>query len=226
MLLHIPDVLNRDLVIDMRTRLMRDDWIDGRATVGQQGAQVKRNRQLPEQSPLAVELGRRITQALAAHPLYFAAALPLRSVPPLFNRYEGGEQYGLHIDGSIRMPADGGPPLRTDLSATLFLSDPEDYDGGELVVQDTYGSHEVKLPAGDLVLYPSSSLHKVEPVSRGARICAFFWVQSMVREDWQRTLLFELDQNLQQLRAKLGNSDEVVALSGHYHNLLRHWAEL
>lgn len=226
MLLHIPDVLNRDLVIDMRTRLMRDDWIDGRATVGQQGAQVKRNRQLPEQSPLAVELGRRITQALAAHPLYFAAALPLRSVPPLFNRYEGGEQYGLHIDGSIRMPSDGGPPLRTDLSATLFLSDPEDYDGGELVVQDTYGSHEVKLPAGDLVLYPSSSLHKVEPVSRGARICAFFWVQSMVREDWQRTLLFELDQNLQQLRAKLGNSDEVVALSGHYHNLLRHWAEL
>ncbi len=159
--------------------------------------------------------------------LFFPAALPLRIVPPLFNRYEGGEHYGLHVDGSVRLlPGAGQNSLRTDLSATLFLDEPDAYDGGELVVVDTYGTHEVKLPAGDLVLYPSTSLHKVEPVTRGTRLCAFFWLQSMVREDAKRTMLFELDQSIQKLRAKLGECEETVALTGHYHNLLRLWADI
>jgi PKHD-type hydroxylase len=157
--------------------------------------------------------------------LFFSAALPLRFVPPLFNRYEGGEQYGLHVDGSVRaLP--GGEQLRTDLSCTLLLSNPQDYDGGELEVVDTYGAHEVKLPAGDLILYPASSLHRVYPVTRGARVCSFFWLQSMVRDDRQRGMLFELDQNIAKLRARLGECEETVALTGHYHNLLRMWSEV
>ena len=225
MLLHIPEVLTPAQVLSIHQQLDAADWADGRETVGVQGAQVKRNRQLPENSPLAQQLGQMVLQALAQNPLYFSAALPLRTVPPLFNRYEGGEHYGLHVDGSVRnLP--GGGRLRTDLSCTLFLCEPEDYDGGELVIVDTYGSHEVKLPAGDMVLYPSSSLHKVEPVTRGARVCSFFWLQSMVRDDAQRGMLFELDQNIQKLRAKVGESEEAVGLTGHYHNLLRMWAEL
>ncbi|HEY9103362.1 Fe2+-dependent dioxygenase [Chitinimonas sp.] len=225
MLLHIPEVLSAAQVAEIRRQLDAADWTDGRETVGVQGAQVKRNRQLPEHSPLARELGQLVLDALARNPMYFSAALPLRAVPPLFNRYEGGEHYGLHVDGSVRNLPQGGR-LRTDLSCTLFLCEPEDYDGGELVVVDTYGTHEVKLPAGDMVLYPSTSLHKVEPVTRGARVCSFFWVQSMVRDDWQRHLLYELDQNIQKVRAKLGESEEAVGLTGHYHNLLRQWAEL
>lgn len=226
MLLHVPDVLNAQQLAHLRRRLDETDWVDGRATVGPQGARVKQNRQLPELSPVGRELGEIVLKALAAHPLYVAAALPLRTVPPLFNRYEGGEHYGLHVDGAIRSLPGSSLSLRTDLSCTLFLSDPEDYDGGELVVVDTYGTHEVKLPAGDLVLYPSSSLHRVEPVTRGARVCSFFWVQSMVRNDAQRTLLFELDQNIQALRSRHGDEAELVALTGHYHNLVRLWAEL
>ena len=223
MMLHIPEVLTPQQVADIRARLDASDWVDGRATVGSQGAQVKQNRQLPELSPLGRELGEIVLKALLAHPLFVSAALPLRTVPPLFNRYEGGEHYGLHIDSAVRTVPGTTLRLRTDLSCTLFLSNPDDYDGGELGVVDTYGTHEVKLPAGDLILYSSSSLHRVEPVTRGARVCSFFWTQSMVRDDGQRQLLFELDQTIQQLRLKLGECAEVLSLTGHYHNLLRQW---
>ena len=225
MMLHIPGVLSREQVAAMRARLDTSDWIDGRATVGAQGAQVKQNRQLPENSPLALELGRTVLAALADNPLFFSAALPLRTIAPLFNSYAGGEHYGAHVDGSMRRMADG-QWLRTDVSSTLFLSDPDDYDGGELIVTDAYGEHEVKLPAGDLILYPSTSIHRVEPVTRGARVCAFFWTQSMVRDDMRRAMLLELDQNIQSLRARLGDCPELVGLTGHYHNLLRQWSEV
>lgn len=225
MMLHIPEVLSAAQVSEMRAALDAADWVDGRETVGAQGAQVKRNRQLPEQSPVTAQLGGLVLAALARSTLFFSAALPLRFVPPLFNRYEGGEHYGLHVDGSVRRTA-SGQQLRTDLSCTLFLAEPEDYDGGELEVVDTYGVHEVKLPAGDLILYPASSLHRVTPVTRGARVCSFFWLQSMVRDDAQRAMLFELDQTIQKLRARLGESEETVALTGQYHNLLRMWSEV
>ncbi|MDR6538229.1 Fe2+-dependent dioxygenase [Variovorax soli] len=226
MMLHVPNVLSAQQVRDIRAALDVTDWVDGRETVGEQGAQVKRNRQLPEHSAVGRKLGRTILQALARNSLFFSAALPLRFVPPLFNRYEGGEQYGLHVDGSVRSVPGTGEQLRTDLSCTLFLCEPDAYDGGELEVVDTYGAHEVKLPAGDLILYPSSSLHRVHPVTRGARTCAFFWVQSMVRDDGRRAMLFELDQTILKLRARIGECEETVALTGHYHNLLRLWAEV
>lgn len=237
MMLRVPEVLSREQVQKIRATLDNaldgDQWIDGRASVGNQGAQVKRNRQLAERSPLAQELGAQILDALGKNPFFFSAALPLRYLPPMFNRYEGGEHYGMHIDGSIRYiphqipnPAlPGGVALRTDVSCTLFLCDPEEYEGGELVVADTYGEHRVKLSAGDLVLYPSTSLHRVEPVTKGARVCSFFWLQSLVRQESQRVTLFELDQAIQSVRAKLGDTPESVQLTGHYHNLLRMWAE-
>jgi PKHD-type hydroxylase len=224
MMLHIPEVLTPQQVADIRARLDSSNWVDGRETVGAQGAQVKRNRQLPELSPLGREMGEIILRALTKHPMFISAALAHRFVPPLFNRYEGGEHYGFHIDGSIRTIPGTNLSLRTDLSCTLFLCEPEEYEGGELIVADTYGEHEVKLPAGDLILYPSSSLHKVEPVTSGARVCSFFWVQSMVADDGKRTMLYELDQNIQKLREKMGDTEEVVGLTGHYHNLLRQWA--
>jgi len=226
MLIHIPDVLSKAQVAEFRAQLAAADWVDGRATVGVQGAQVKRNRQLPVDSPLARSLGEIILTKLYNHPIFMAAALPLRTVPPLFNCYEGGEHYGLHVDGAIRLVLGSNLSLRTDVSSTLFLSEPDEYDGGELVVQDTYGSHEVKLPAGDLIVYAASSLHKVEPVTRGARVCSFFWTQSMVRADAQRSMLYELDSNIQALRGKLGDCEEVVSLTGHYHNLLRQWGDV
>ncbi|MDI7776449.1 Fe2+-dependent dioxygenase [Asticcacaulis sp. EMRT-3] len=225
MMLHVPHVLNAEQVSKMRQALTAADWVDGRATVGDQGARVKHNRQLGEHSETGRELGEKVLAALKHSPLFFAAALPKRIVPPLFNIYEAGETYGLHIDGAMRPLPDGQGHLRTDLSCTLFLSEPDDYDGGELEVFDTYGAHEVKLPAGDLILYPSSSLHRVQPVTRGARICSFFWLQSLVRSDEQRRMLFELDATLTRLRSQQGDSVEVVALTGHYHNLLRLWAE-
>ncbi|CAN5394985.1 Fe2+-dependent dioxygenase [soil metagenome] len=226
MMLHVPEVLSADQVRQLRQALDATEWVDGRETVGDQGAKVKRNRQLPEQSSVSQELGSAVLAALARHPLFFSAALPLRYVPPLFNRYEGGEHYGLHIDGSVRRVPGTGAQLRTDLSCTLFLCDPEEYDGGDLEVVDTYGVHEVKLPAGDLILYPSTSLHRVTPVTRGARVCSFFWLQSMVRDNHQRGLLFELDQSIQRLRTKLGETEETIALTGHYHNLLRMWSDV
>jgi PKHD-type hydroxylase len=226
MMLHIPQVLTVEQVRELRSELDRADWIDGKATVGAQGAKVKRNRQLPTHSPTCVALGNRILAALKANPLFFAAALPRTVMPPLFNVYAGGEHYGLHVDGAVRQLPDSALAMRTDLSSTLFLSAPEEYDGGELVVVDTYGTHEVKLPAGDLILYPATSLHRVEPVTRGERVCSFFWTQSMVRDDWQRSMLFTLDQNISSLRASLGDTAEVLGLTGHYHNLLRQWADL
>ncbi|HWK61053.1 MAG TPA: Fe2+-dependent dioxygenase [Eoetvoesiella sp.] len=226
MMLHIPQVLTPAELNEIRQALERSEWTDGRSTVGSQGAQVKRNRQLPEDSPAARELGQKVLRALARNPLYFAAALPARTVPPLFNRYEDSEHYGFHIDGAVRALPDGAGWLRTDLSATLFLCEPEDYEGGELVVKDTYGEHEVKLPAGDMILYPSNSLHCVTPVTRGARVCSFFWIQSMIRDDQHRSMLFELDQTIQRLRARHGETEEALALTNHYHNLLREWAEV
>lgn len=225
MILHIPGVLSREQVAAMRRRLDASDWVDGRATVGAQGALVKQNRQLGETSPLAIELGQMVLAALASNPVFFAAALPLRTIPPLFNSYAGGEHYGAHVDGAMRRIPGNGAWVRTDVSSTLFLSDPDEYDGGELIVTDVYGEHEVKLPAGDLILYPSTSIHRVEPVTRGARVCSFFWTQSMVRDDMRRSMLFELDQNIQSLRARLGDCPELVGITGHYHNLLRQWSE-
>ena len=226
MLIHIPEVLSKAEVMACRTRLAEAEWVDGRATVGAQGAQVKRNRQLPVESPVGRELGELILHRLYSSPLFMSAALPLRSVPPLFNVYSGGEHYGFHVDGAVRQLPFNNLSLRTDLSTTVFLTEPDDYEGGELVVQDTYGTHEVKLPAGDVILYPSSSLHKVEPVIQGERLCSFFWTQSMVRDDWRRNMLHELDCNIQSLRQQMGDSAEVLGLTGHYHNLLRQWADV
>ncbi len=224
MMLHIPGVLSPEQVRSMRERLASTDWVDGRASVGSQGAQVKRNRQLAEGSPLALELGQLVSAALMANPLFFSCALPLRILPPFFNSYAGGEHYGPHVDGAIRAQR-GGAAVRTDVSCTVFLSDPEDYEGGELTVIDSYGTHEVKLPAGDAIVYPSTSIHEVQPVTRGERLASFLWVQSMVRDDWKRAMLYELDTNIQALRAKHGDGPELVGLTGHYHNLLRQWAE-
>ena len=226
MMLHVPQVLNAAQVAECRRLLDAADWADGKSTVGEQGALVKRNRQLSELSPAGRQLGEVILNALARNPLFFSAALPLKTVPPLFNRYEEGEHYGAHIDGAVRAVPGSSHFIRTDLSSTLFLSDPADYDGGELVVYDTYGAHSVKLPAGDLVLYTSGSLHRVNPVTRGARVSSFFWTQSMVPDERHREVLFRLDQNVQKFRAKLGETDETVALAGHYHNLLRMWSEV
>ncbi len=241
MLLHIPGVLDRDQLARIRSALDGAEWVDGRQTVGAQGAQVKRNLQLAEDSPLRRELGAMVLAVLARNPLYFAAALPLRTLPPRFNRYEGGGTYGAHVDGAVMaLPPDGADAahalpgqagyVRSDLSCTLFLSEPEEYDGGGLVVDDTYGEHEVKLPAGDLILYPSSSLHRVEPVTRGARIASFFWIQSMVRDLEKRRLLYQLDTSIQALSAPgaglpSDSRDALVGLTGIYHNLLRRWAE-
>lgn len=227
MMLHIPGVLDREQVARMRERMNgASEWVDGRESVGPQGARVKRNRQLLEGSPLAVELGQVVSQALMANPLFFSAVLPLRILAPYFNAYGGGEHYGLHVDGAIRAQRGGLPPVRADVSTTVFLSDPEEYEGGELVVVDAYGTHEVKLPAGDAIVYPSGSVHQVLPVSSGERVASFLWTQSMVRDDWKRSLLFELDTNIQKLRAEYGEGEAVVGVTGHYHNLLRMWSEV
>ncbi|MGE8213738.1 MAG: Fe2+-dependent dioxygenase [Stenotrophomonas sp.] len=227
MLLHIPNVLSAEEVAGFRRALEAADWADGRETVGHQGAQVKRNLQLPDASPLKAELGQPVLGALERNPLFFAAALPLRILPPRFNRYTGGGEYGFHVDGSVMSVGHGAQRthIRSDISCTLFLCEPEDYDGGELIISDTYGEHEVKLPAGDLVVYPSSSLHKVQPVTRGARLASFFWVQSMVRDDAHRRLLWEMDTSIQQLTQDCPQHPSLVSLTGIYHNLLRQWAE-
>jgi PKHD-type hydroxylase len=224
MMLHIPGVLTTQQLTHIRTRLAETDWVDGRQSVGSQGAQVKRNRQLAEGSPPALELGAIVSAALMAHPLFFSSVLPLRILPPYFNGYAGGEHYGPHVDGAIRAQR-GGAAVRADVSCTLFLSEPDEYEGGELSVTDAYGVHEVKLPAGDAIVYPSTSVHQVLPVTSGERLASFLWVQSMVRDDWQRAMLFELDANIQALRGKHGDGAELVGLTGHYHNLLRMWAE-
>ncbi|MEP6898944.1 MAG: Fe2+-dependent dioxygenase [Rhodanobacter sp.] len=224
MLLHIADVLDREQILQLRGALDAADWTDGRETVGAQGAAVKRNQQLPDASPLRRELGLVVLAALAKHPLYHAATLPLRTLPPRFNRYEGGGHYGFHVDGAV-MAVPDAEPLRSDIACTLFLSEPDDYEGGELIVSDTYGEHEVKLPAGDLIVYPSSSLHRVQEVTRGTRLAAFFWVQSLIRDDGRRRLLFELDSSIQALTRSGADAATLLQLSGVYHNLLRQWAE-
>jgi PKHD-type hydroxylase len=228
MLLHVPNVLTADELAYLQRMLDAADWADGRETVGAQGARVKRNEQLPDASPLKGELGRIVLAAVERHPLFFAAALPLRILPPRFNRYQGGGQYGFHVDGAVMITGPEGQRshLRSDVSCTLFLTPPEAYDGGELVISDTYGEHEVKLPAGDLVLYPSSSLHRVAPVTRGARLASFFWVQSMVRDDSARRMLLDMDSAIETLRTSGADGAAVLQLTGVYHNLLRRWSEV
>ncbi|WP_224249797.1 Fe2+-dependent dioxygenase [Hyalangium gracile] len=225
MMLHIPNVLTAEQVGHCREVLGRADWEDGRGTAGHQSAQVKKNLQLPENGPAARELGDLVLGALERSALFISAVLPQRVFPPLFNRYEGGMTFGSHVDNAIR-PITGTPlRIRTDVSATLFLSEPDSYDGGELVVEDTYGSHAVKLPAGDLIVYPASSLHHVTPVTRGVRLASFFWVQSMIRDVSQRAVLFDLDTAIMQLNQEVPKSPSLVMLTGVYHNLLRQWAE-
>ena len=224
MLLHIPEVLTRDELARIRQSLDAADWTDGRETVGAQGAEVKQNQQLSDASPLKAELGKLVLVALQRNPLFFAATLSLKILPPRFNRYTGGGEYGFHVDGAV-MRLGNGEQLRSDVSCTLFLNEPDEYDGGELIVNDTYGEHEVKLPAGDLIVYPSSSLHRVRPVTRGARLASFFWAQSLVRDDSQRQLLFELDASIQALSQANSDRNAVLQLTGIYHNLLRRWAE-
>lgn len=225
MLLHIPGVFSKDEVEALRARLDAGPWADGNATSGHQSATAKVNRQLPEDSAEAREVGGLVLQALNANPMFVSAALPHTIFPPLFNRYEGGEHFGVHVDNAIRQR--GATRIRSDLSATLFLAEPEDYDGGELVIEEMYGPQTVKLPAGDLVLYPSKSLHRVTPVTRGARTASFFWVQSLIRDDADRETLFRLDVAIQRVAAEKGPKDQaVLELTAVYHNLLRRWSEV
>jgi PKHD-type hydroxylase len=226
MMLAIPDLLDEAGVERVRAIVDPGPWQDGNATSGHQSALAKRNRQLPEDSPAAREAGRLVLEALGRSPLFIAAALPLKIFPPLFNRYESGEAFGTHIDNAMRIHRSSEFRVRTDLSATLFLEDPDAYQGGELVVEDNLGARAVKLPAGHLLLYPASSLHRVEPITRGERVASFFWVQSMVRDDSARTILFDLDRSIQAIAADRGQDDgEVIRLTGLYHNLLRRWGD-
>lgn len=225
MLLQIPDVLTKDQVAEIRQALAQAEWADGKITAGHQSAKAKHNLQLPESSPVAQQIGKSIVRALGRHPLFMSAALPAKIFPPLFNRYESGQDFGNHVDNAVRyMP--NGEALRTDVSSTLFLSEPEEYDGGELVIDDTYGAHQVKLPAGHMVIYPGTSLHRVTPITRGARIAAFFWSQSMIRDDTKRTLLFDMDMAIQRLTRDVPDHPSLIQLTATYHNLLRQWAEI
>jgi PKHD-type hydroxylase len=226
MLVQIPHLLSAEQISEARQLLDHGTWIDGRVTAGYQSARAKDNQQLAEGSAEAERLGAMIAQALEQNALFMAAALPLRVFPPLFNRYQGGQSFGTHIDNAIRQVTGTPHRIRTDLSATLFFTAPDEYDGGELIIEDTYGVQEVKLAAGNMVLYPSTSLHHVRPVTRGARICSFFWIQSMVRDDGQRTLLFDLDMAIQRLGQDSPGHPSCLQLTGVYHNLLRRWAEL
>jgi PKHD-type hydroxylase len=225
MLLEIPAVLTAAQVALVRARIDADRWVDGNVTSGHQSAQAKRNEQLPEDSAAARELGALVVDALGRNPLFFSAALPKQIFPPLFNRYREGMAFGSHVDGAIRTHGPSGLRIRTDLSATLFLSAPEEYDGGELLVEDTYGVQRVKLTAGSMVLYPATSLHRVEPVVRGMRVASFFWIQSLVRDDARRALLFDLDMAIVRLTREVPSHPALVSLVGVYHNLLRQWAE-
>lgn len=225
MLLTIPEVLTVQQVAQARKLLDEADWVDGRVTAGIQSARAKDNMQLPEDHPVARQIGDMILTALGKNALFVSAALPQRVFPPLFNRYRGGQSFGTHIDNAIRQVTGTSLRIRTDVSATLFFSGPHEYDGGELSVEDTYGVHKVKLTAGDMVIYPSSSLHHVTPVTRGERLCSFFWVQSMVRDDGQRSLLFDLDLGIQRLNHDYPDHPSAVQLTGVYHNLVRRWAD-
>lgn len=229
MILCIPDVLTPEVTQQCREILDKAQWEDGKKTAGHQAAKQKNNMQLPADSPAAQQVGQTILQALGSNPLFTSAALPLHIMPPMFNRYAGGQQFGTHVDGSVRtLP--GGQRIRTDLSCTLFFAEPDEYDGGELIIEDTYGSKSVKLPAGHMVLYPSTSLHHVTPVTRGARVSSFFWLQSMISSDERRSLLFDMDIAIQRISGALPDhevaSESAVQLTGVYHNLIRQWAQM
>ena len=226
MLIAIPGILTSGEVARARRVLEDAQWTDGRATAGHQSMLVKDNMQIPENHPAAREVGDMILSALEKNALFISAALPHRVFPPLFNSYTGGQAFGTHVDNAIRSVTNTAHRIRTDLSATLFFTNPEEYEGGELVVEDTYGTHSVKLPAGDMILYPATSLHHVKPVTRGARLCSFFWIQSMVRDDMRRSLLFDLDLAIQRLNRDVPQHPSAVQFTGIYHNMLRQWVEI
>jgi len=226
MILAIPNVLSASQIAECRRLLEAADWTDGAATAGHQAGKVKDNMQIPATHPAARQVGEVIVKALQQNPLFMSAALPLHFLPPMFNRYTGGQNYGNHVDSSIRSIPGTGHRIRTDLSCTLFFAEPSEYDGGELIVEDTYGPKSVKLPAGHMILYPGTSLHRVTPVTRGARLCSFFWIQSMIREDAKRALLFESDVAIQRLTIDHPGHASITQLTGVYHNLLRLWAEM
>lgn len=227
MLITIPDLLTPEELAYMRQILEGTNWVDGRATAGDQAVKVKNNLQVPADSPEARELGNIVLRALGRNPTYSSAVLPAQILPPMFNRYDEGMTFGAHVDGSIRVVPGTGQRIRTDVSTTVFLTPPEDYDGGELIVHDTYGQHSVKLPAGHAVIYPATSLHSVTPVTRGSRWGSFFWAQSMVRDDWRRHMLYDLDMSIIRIRSMLPDDDPAVTgLTAHYHNMIRHWAEI
>jgi PKHD-type hydroxylase len=225
MMLHVPEVLTPEQVARCRDVMLKAEWVDGNITAGHQSRKVKHNLQLPEESQTARDLGDMVLQALYRSPLFMSAVLPKQVFPPLFNRYDAGMVFGAHVDNAIRSHAQAGVRIRTDVSATLFISAPEDYDGGELVVEDTYGSHSVKLPAGDMIIYPATSLHNVTPITRGSRIASFFWTQSLIRDVSQRALLFDLDMSIIRLTQDHPEHPSLVSLTACYHNLLRQWAE-
>ena len=226
MMLHIPTVLNRVQVDEIRSQLASAEWVDGAATAGPMAADIKRNLQLRVDAPVALQLAEQMTGALTRHPLFMSAVLPKHILPPRFNRYEGGGQYGNHVDNAVQSDSVRRISVRTDISTTVFLSNPEEYEGGELIIEDGYSQRVVKLAAGDAIIYPATSLHRVEPVTKGTRYASFLWSQSMVRDAWQRNMLFDLDMTIIKLRQKHGNTPEALALTNHYHNLLRQWAEL
>ncbi|MBD9416871.1 Fe2+-dependent dioxygenase [Pseudomonas sp. PDM16] len=225
MLLHIPQVLDRQTVIRLREELTAQPWQDGCVSAGPQAKGGKENLQFPPDSPAYPGLAGVIADALARNPLFQSAALPRHVLPPMFNCYQGGGRYGNHVDNALQRDRFSGLQVRTDVSTTVFLSDPEEYEGGELIVEDTYGEHEVKLAAGDAIVYPATSLHRVEPVTSGMRLASFLWTQSWVRDAWQRKMLFDMDMAIIKLRSQLGDSDEVLSLTSTYHNLLRQWGE-
>ena len=226
MMVHIPNVLTAEQVARCRAVMEQAAWVDGRITAGHQSAKVKHNLQLPETAPEARELGDMVVQALGRNPLFVSAVLPKQVFPPLFNRYDAGMTFGAHVDNAIRGYLDTSLQIRTDVSATLFISAPEAYDGGELTVEDTYGKHSVKLPAGDMIVYPGTSLHNVTPITRGSRIASFFWTQSLIRDDTRRGMLFDLDMAIRRLAGDHPEHPSVVSLTSIYHNLLRQWAEV
>lgn len=226
MLVHIAGLLTKDEVTQCRSILEASPWVDGKTTAGEQAAAAKFNLQIPEGSPAAMQAGDIILRALGRTPAFTAAVLPLRVLPPMFNRYDVGMTFGAHVDGSVRAIPGSGMRMRTDVSSTLFLTPAEDYDGGDLVVHDTYGTHTVKLPAGHMVVYPATSMHSVTPVTRGSRWASFFWTQSLVKDDWRRHMLYDLDVSIMSIRSRLPDDDPaVVGLTAHYHNLIRHWSE-
>ncbi len=226
MILHIPNVLSKEQLDECRQLLNKADWIDGKLTAGNQAINVKSNLQLAENSQTLSYLREVITNALKTNPLFISAAIPNHIISPFVNRYENNAAYGNHVDNSILYDATVGKSFRTDVSCSLFFTDPQEYEGGEMIIEDTFGTHEVKLPAGDLILYPSTSLHRIEPVTSGVRMVSFMWVQSMIRSAWKRSMLFELDNTIQSLRVKHGETQESLNLSIHYHKLIQEWAEL